>query len=84
MKKLFLVLLMIILLMMILGCTLGPQVKTKYVIVKPGLPVRVLENRVVRVKMLNGSADSVNQDIGGWIAMPPEHWDYIVKKIGEE
>ena len=65
--------------LMISGClTLGPTVKTEYVIVKPGLPCRVLENETVRVKLLNGTADSVEQDIGGWVCMPPEHWETIL------
>jgi hypothetical protein len=65
------------------GLTLGPTVKTEYVIVKPGLPCQVLENQKLRVKPLNGSADSVEQDIGGWVCMPPSHWE-VIKPILEE
>jgi len=52
------------------------------VIVKPGLPVEILENSTVRCRVLKDeTGDAVNQDIGGWIAMPPEHWESVKKEI---
>ena len=67
------------------GCdlTLGPKVKTRYVIVKPGKPLRVLENKVVKVRVLKGEGDPIAQDVGGWVAMPEEHWDAVKRKINE-
>lgn len=52
--------------------------------VGPGMPCRILESRVLRVKLLNGKEDSIVQDIGGWVAMPPEHWEYIVSKLEDK
>ena len=65
------------------GLTLGPRVETRYVIVETGAPCRVLENRTVRVRTLTGDGDAVQQDIGGWVAMPESHWKQI-KQVLEE
>jgi len=72
----------------ILGCAVGPKTQTDYVLVKPGVPVRVLENRVLTCRTLvseKGSSPSgtVRQDVGGWVAMPEEHWDVIERKLKE-
>jgi len=58
-----------------LGCglTLGPTVKTEYVLVTPGNPILVLENRRVEGRRLDG-AGVASFDIGGWVAMPEEHF----------
>jgi len=66
------------------GCdlTLGPKTETRYVIVQPGVPVEVLETRVLRCRVLTDESGSdVSQDVGGWIAMPPEHWDTVKREI---
>jgi len=66
------------------GCdlTLGPKVETRYVIVKPGVPVVVLENETLRCRVLTDTeGDMVRQDLGGWIAMPPEHWEAVKQEI---
>ncbi len=65
------------------GCaevTIGPRVETHYVIVKPGQPIRILENKTVRGERLDG-AGVADIDIGGWVAMPPEHWEVINKML---
>ena len=70
--------------LMISGCdiTLGPKVKTVYAIVYPGKPIEILQNAKVIGRVLNAyTLDPVTQDIGGWIAMPPEHWELIQKKL---
>ena len=59
------------------GVTLGPRVETRYVIVDAGAPLEVLENKTVRARLLNGTGDAVQQDLGGWVAMPKKHWDRI-------
>lgn len=66
------------------GCdlTLGPKVETRYVIVQPGLPVEILENERLRCRVLkdNGGA-TVTQDVGGWVAMPPKHWQAVKAEV---
>lgn len=75
---------------LISGCAFGPQTKTEYVLIRPGVPVRVLENVAVKCKTLASEkvqgapiSQPVQQDVGGWVAMPEEHWDVIEKKLKE-
>jgi hypothetical protein len=59
------------------GCgevTIGPRTEIRTVIVKPGQPVRILENVKVRAERMDGSPGQTEVDVGGWVAMPPEHW----------
>ena len=64
------------------GLTLGPVTETRYVVVAPGVPVEVLENKTVRCRVLTDeSGDVVTQDVGGWVAMPPEHWATVKSEI---
>lgn len=59
------------------GLTIGPRVKTEYVVLKPGAPIEVLRNvRVPGMTLKDGLVlDAV--DIGGWVAMPPEHFEAL-------
>jgi hypothetical protein len=72
---------------MILGCggglTIGPVTKTEYVVVYPGRPLQVLENRTLKVRYL-GDESLGKQDIGGWVAMPREHFDKLAEMAGLE
>lgn len=71
-------------LMSLVGCTsltFGPQIKTEYVIMHPGKPVQVLENKTLRIRTLDGSGDAVTQDVGGWVAMPESHWQAVNKEL---
>jgi len=63
------------------GLTLGPVTKTEYVLVHPGKPLVVLENKAVKARVLDGSGDAVKQDVGGWVMMPPEHWEAVKRKL---
>lgn len=66
------------------GCnlTLGPKVETRYVITMPGVPVIILENVDLQCRVLTDeSGDAVQQDVGGWIAMPPEHWESVRREV---
>jgi hypothetical protein len=69
--------------LLISGCdlTLGPKVKTTYVLIQPGKPVELLESVKVKGRLLDGGVDPVTQDIGGWIAMPPEHWAAVQRAL---
>jgi len=63
------------------GCTIGPRVETRWVILTPGLPARVMEHVRVQTTTLNGE-EHAEQDIGGWVVMPPEHWELMVTLNG--
>jgi len=63
------------------GLTLGPVTKTEYVLIHPGKPLTALENKTVRARVLDGTGDAVKQDIGGWIMLPPDHWEAIKKRL---
>jgi len=43
--------------------------------------MQILENKAVRGRVLDGGGDAVEQDIGGWITMPPDHWDAVKRKL---
>jgi hypothetical protein len=52
--------------------------------------VRILENRKLQARTLaskkvDGATITgvVSQDVGGWVAMPEEHWDVIERKLKE-
>jgi hypothetical protein len=62
------------------SCAIGPKVETRYVLVYPGQPVRVLSNAKVRAEHLE-TGEVSSQRIGGWVAMPPEHWEALKAKI---
>lgn len=66
--------------LLISACTIGPRVESRFVILKPGQPGTILENVTVPMSSLNGSEHS-EQDIGGWVAMPPEHWNAVVEQM---
>lgn len=68
------------------GCslTLGPVTEKKAVIVQSGTGVEILENRTVRCHLLSdkdGTVDELRQDIGGWVAMHPDHWQAVKSTI---
>ena len=63
---------------MSLACTLGPRVRTEVVLVTPGRPLQVTQNVTVKGQIL-GTDQPVKQDIGGWIAMPRDHFDALMR-----
>lgn len=74
------------------GCvTVGPKTGTEIIIVKPGVPVRILENATLKCRTLaaemvddnNVGGGIVKQDVGGWVAMPMSHWMQIVESLKE-
>jgi len=83
-KRLSLIVLTMTLCCAISGCSgisLGPQVKTEYVVLHAGRPLQLLENATVKGRVLDGSGDAVEQDVGGWIAMPNDHWESVKRKL---
>ncbi len=63
------------------GLRIGPIVETRTVIVHPGQPLQILENVTVTARRL-GDDTHVEQDIGGWIAMPRSHFDTLAQAAG--
>jgi len=65
------------------GCdlTLGPKVKTTYTLIHPGRPMEVVEAVKAKGRLLDGTGDAVTQDIGGWVVMPPDHWELVQRKL---
>jgi hypothetical protein len=63
------------------GCiTLGPKVETRYVLVYPGYPGKVMDNVTVTILPATGES-TVKQNIGGWIVMPQEHFDALKRAV---
>lgn len=63
------------------GLTLGPTVRTEYVVLHAGKPMQVLSQTTVTGRVLDGSGDAVTQDIGGWVVMPTDHWDAVQRAL---
>ena len=74
-------------LLFVAGCdvTLGPKVEKKTIIVQSGTGIEILDNVTVhgRVTASNadGSYDEIKQDIGGWVAMHPNHWQSLKAEV---
>ena len=66
-----------------LGCTIGPKIEDRWTFIYPGKPIQILSNSTVTGRRLDGQGGVVKQRIGGWIAMPQEHWEYIQKRLEE-
>jgi len=58
--------------------------KVKHVISHPGQAITILDQVTVKGRLHTG--DEVDQDIGGWKAMPNAHYDFLSKyaKIGRD
>lgn len=66
------------------GCAevrIGPQTETRYTMVHAGKPMQALENQQIKGRVLGGSGDPVEQDVGGWVMMPSDHWDAVERKL---
>lgn len=63
------------------GLTIGPTIEREFVIVYPGQPIRVLSNIKVRGQRLGDSSLVESQSIGGWVAMPIEHWQAVQRRL---
>lgn len=62
------------------ACTLGPRVRTETIVIRPGRPLLVTENVTVTGQVV-GSDQIVKQDIGGWMAMPQEHFEALKRAV---
>lgn len=68
------------------GCdvTLGPKTKTEYHVVHAGKPFQALDNKTLKGKTLEGTGDAVEQNVDGWVFMPPDHWDLIKRMLDKK
>lgn len=68
---------------------LAPKETHSYVIVKPGNPIQILDQKDGAEKKVSAfgrtlkDGSMAQQDVTGWVAMPPEHWEQI-KKVLED
>lgn len=51
---------------------------SRYVIVRVGAPIQVLDNVTVKSKRI-GDNTLIKQDVGGWIAMPEGHYAQLME-----
>jgi len=67
------------------GCrpslSVGPQTRTEYIILHPGKPMQSLENKTLKGRALDGTGSAVKQDVGGWVFMPPDHWQAVQRAL---
>lgn len=65
------------------GLTIGPVVEKRLLVVRAGTPIEVTDQVRVHGRPLAGSseADIVEMDIGGWIVMPPDHWEAVKRTL---
>jgi hypothetical protein len=64
--------------------TLGPKIERKAIIVVSGVPVEILESRALDCHVLSEKSGEINrfkQDVGGWVAMPPDHWKTLKEEV---
>lgn len=62
------------------GLTLGPRVETRVVVIRAGTAVEILENHTLHARVLNAET-TFQQDVGGWIAMHPDHWEALKREV---
>lgn len=61
---------------------IGPQEKETITVLHPGRPVRILRNVALEARPLNDEDGTpANVDVGGWVAMPPDHWKEVTASI---
>lgn len=72
------------------GCGLRPEEKVTYVIMRPGTPLEILDNKDgkkrgvdvnVRGQDMKSGKMIEGQAINGWVTMPPEHWTVVKEKL---
>lgn len=62
--------------------TLGPKIERRAIIIASGVPVEIIESRKLECHALNETeVNPFQQDVGGWIAMPPDHWKTVKSEI---
>ena len=65
------------------GVNVGPRIETKFVIVRAGHPLEILESEPATVRRLDD--DQIGRlDLDGWIAMPREHFDALMRALPKE
>ena len=63
------------------GLSIGPKTKTEYIIARPGHPAQVVEQKTILTILPENASQPVSQDVGGWIVMPREHYEALMKAL---
>lgn len=66
------------------GLMLGPVVERRVIIVRAGVPIEITDQIKVHGHVLKEdgtSTDIVEVDIGGWVAMHPDHWEALKREV---
>lgn len=63
------------------GLTLGPTVERQVIVVRAGTAIEVLDSVEVEARVLTEEGAVFQQNIGGWIAMHPDHWEAVKREI---
>ena len=50
-------------------------------IVRTGRPVEVMDNKILDVRVIDDPDHVGRQSLGGWIAMPREHWEALMRAL---
>lgn len=65
------------------GCslTLGPVIEKRAIIIHSGVPIEIVQQIKVDCRVLKDKEESdiFKQDVGGWVAMHPDHWNTLKK-----
>lgn len=71
---------------------LGPRTATEIVIVNPGNPVVLIENKSIKAVPYTWGDGKLTElkvasppkvDVGGWVAMPKGHFEALMRKLDQ-
>lgn len=71
---------------------LGPRTATEIVIVNPGNPVVLIENKAIKAVPYTWGDGKLTElkvstppkiDVGGWVAMPKGHFEALMRKLDQ-
>lgn len=81
---------MLVLLLTVWGCSARPVDNQTFIVVQPGDPIQALkevasktQTIIVTGTTLKGGAIA-NQDVSGWVMMPPSHWVVISAQLEKD
>lgn len=71
------------------GLTFGPTIERRAIVVRAGTGVEILTQVEVEARVLPESSpenravksDIFKQDVGGWIALHPDHWESVKREV---
>ena len=58
---------------------IGPVVETKIIIIEPGNPVQIVEDKTLTLKVkpvtIEAPAANIKKNFGGWVLITPDDWN---------